>query len=42
MFTLNIDKLNRKRNIDKFFRIYSSWVHLPPALEDSANLILGT
>ena len=42
MFTLSSNKLNRTRNIGKFFSIYSSWAHLPPALQYTANLMQGT
>ena len=39
IFTLGSDKLNRKINICKCFYRYPSKVHLPVALENSANVM---
>ena len=41
-FTISSNKLDRKRNIDKFFWRYSSKVHFPLALQNIANLIPKT
>ena len=37
--TLSSVNSNRKRNIGKYFWIYSFLTHLPPAVENSANLM---
>ena len=40
-FYITGDKSNRKRNIGTFFCRYSSYGHLGPAPQDSANLMSG-